>query len=69
MSKPIILAVDDDAQVLAAVLRDLRPRYAEEYQILGAGSGSEALEAVGGVQERGRTIALYLVDQRMPSMT
>jgi thioredoxin reductase (NADPH) len=69
MSKPIILAVDDDAQVLAAVLRDLRPRYAEEYQILGAGSGSEALEAVGGVRERGRTIALYLVDQRMPSMT
>jgi thioredoxin reductase (NADPH) len=69
MSKPIILAVDDDPQVLAAVLRDLRPRYAEDYQILGAGSGAEALEAVGGVQERGRTIALYLVDQRMPSMT
>ena len=69
MSKPVILAVDDDPQVLAAVLRDLRPKYAEDYQILGAASGEEGLEAVAGILGRGRTIALFLVDQRMPKMT
>ena len=67
MNKPVILAVDDDPQVLAAVLRDLRPKYAEDYQILGAASGEEGLEAVAGILGRGRTIALFLVDQRMPN--
>jgi thioredoxin reductase (NADPH) len=69
VSKPVILAVDDDPQVLAAVTRDLRARYAEDYQIVSAASGSEALEAVQEISERGRAIASFLVDQRMPSMS
>jgi thioredoxin reductase (NADPH) len=69
VSKPVILAVDDDPQVLAAVARDLRARYAEDYQIVSAGSGSEGLEVVGEISERGRTIASFLVDQRMPTMS
>ena len=69
MAKPVILAVDDDPQVLAAVTRDLRARYAEDYQIVSAGSGSEGLDAVKEISVRGRTIASFLVDQRMPSMS
>jgi len=69
VSKPVILAVDDDPQVLAAVTRDLRARYAEDYQIVSAGSGAEALEAVQEISDRGRAIASFLVDQRMPSMS
>ena len=69
MAKPIILAVDDDAQVLAAVRRDLRARYAEDYQILAEPGGEVALETVDQVLEGGRTIAAFLVDQRMPGMT
>lgn len=69
MSRPVILAVDDDPQVLAAVTRDLRTRYAADYQIVTAGSGADALEAVDEIAGRGRTIALFLADQRMPSMT
>jgi thioredoxin reductase (NADPH) len=69
VSKPVILAVDDDPQVLAAVTRDLRARYANDYQIVSAGSGAEALEAVKEISDRGRTIASFLVDQRMPSMS
>ncbi|GMQ94455.1 MAG: FAD-dependent oxidoreductase [Acidimicrobiia bacterium] len=69
MSRPVILAVDDDPQVLAAVTRDLRTRYAEDYQIISAGSGTEALDAVHEISERGRTIASFLVDQRMPTMS
>jgi thioredoxin reductase (NADPH) len=69
VSRPVILAVDDDPQVLAAVTRDLRVRYAEDYQIVSAGSGAEALEAVHELADRGRAVAVFLVDQRMPSMS
>jgi len=37
--------------------------------VLDAGSGAEALEAVEALKARGDTVALFLVDQRMPSMT
>ncbi len=39
MNKPILLVVDDDPQVLAAVRRDLRSRYRQDYTILSAASG------------------------------
>ncbi len=42
MVKPVILAVDDP-QVLRAVERDLRPRYAREYRVQRADSGDSAL--------------------------
>ncbi len=43
MVKPVILAVDDDPQVLRAVERDLRRRYPREYRVLRAESGESAL--------------------------
>ncbi|MCZ6462562.1 MAG: FAD-dependent oxidoreductase [Actinobacteria bacterium] len=61
--------MDDDPQVLNAVRRDLRSHFAPEYRVLDAGSGAEALEAVETLKARGDTVALFLVDQRMPSMT
>jgi thioredoxin reductase (NADPH) len=67
--KPVILAVDDDSLVLEAIRRDLRTSYAEDYQIVSAGSGAEALDALEDIQGRGGTVALLLVDQRMPEMT
>jgi thioredoxin reductase (NADPH) len=69
MTKPILLTVDDDPEVLSAIERDLRERYRNDYMVLKARSGEEALKAAVEVQERGRTIALFLVDQRMPGMT
>ncbi|MGH2536639.1 MAG: FAD-dependent oxidoreductase [Candidatus Promineifilaceae bacterium] len=69
MSKPVILAVDDEPQVLNAVERDLRQHYAEDYQILKARSGAEALSAVEEMKRRNRQVALFLADQRMPGMT
>jgi thioredoxin reductase (NADPH) len=69
MPKPILLAVDDDAEVVHAVERDLRRRYAEHYRVLHADSGAVALEALQGLKKRNDTVALLLVDQRMPQMT
>jgi thioredoxin reductase (NADPH) len=69
MAKPVILSVDDDPEVLRAVVRDLRSHYGEEYRILRASSGEEALAALGELQRRNEPVALLLVDQRMPKMS
>jgi thioredoxin reductase (NADPH) len=69
VAKPVILAVDDDAQVLAAVQRDLTRHYAATYRIVGAGGGGEGLEVVAELKKRGGDIALFLVDQRMPEIS
>ncbi|GLI27777.1 fused response regulator/thioredoxin-disulfide reductase [Agromyces rhizosphaerae] len=69
MAKPVILAVDDEPQVLNAITRDLQARYRTDYRVARATSGQEALEAVQEYQRRGTPIALFLVDQRMPGMT
>ena len=68
MTKPIILAVDDDPQVLRAVAQDLRKRYGDQYRIVRADSGSTALETLVKIGERGDPVALILSDQRMPQM-
>jgi thioredoxin reductase (NADPH) len=68
VAKPVIITVDDDPQVLSAVRRDLRSRYAADYRIVSASSGAEGLQAVEQLKGRGDTVALFLVDQRMPQM-
>src|SRR5918992_4003113 len=69
MAKPVILAVDDDPQVLRAVERDLRRKYARDYRVLRAESGETALDTLDKLKLRGDPVALFLVDQRMPRMT
>jgi len=68
VSKPFFLVVDDDAQVLAAVRRDLRAHYRETYTIVSATSGEEALQAVRDLKSRGDALAMVISDQRMPGM-
>lgn len=69
MSKPNILIADDEPAVLNAIYRDLNPRYAKEYKIVRADSGATALTATQTLQQRGESVALFLVDQRMPQMS
>ena len=68
MARPIILTVDDEQPVLNAIERDLRRHYGKEYQIVKAGGGEEALAAVQQFKQRNSPLALFLVDQRMPTM-
>ncbi len=68
MTKPVILSVDDDPQVLNAVERDLRRHYQNDYRVVKAASGAEALEAVKQLKQRDVPLALFLVDQRMPEI-
>jgi len=68
VNKPVLMVVDDDPQVLAAVRRDLRSRYRQEYTVVSAGSGAEALDAARELKSRGDALAMVLSDQRMPGM-
>jgi thioredoxin reductase (NADPH) len=69
MAKPVIFSVDDDPNVLQAVVRDLRSRYGDRYRIMRADSGGAALEALRELRRRNGTVALFVADQRMPEMS
>jgi thioredoxin reductase (NADPH) len=69
VARPVILTVDDDREVLAAIDRDLRQRYRADYRVLRASSGEEALATARELKARGAPVALFLVDQRMPGLT
>src|SRR5436853_270285 len=43
MPKPVLLTVDDDPEVLRAIERDLRSRYADRYRVMRPNSGSAVL--------------------------
>jgi thioredoxin reductase (NADPH) len=66
---PVILVVDDEPTVLAAVARDLRQGFGERYRIVRAGSGDEALEVLRELVRRGEQVALLVADQRMPGLS
>jgi thioredoxin reductase (NADPH) len=69
VSKPVILAVDDDPVVAAAIARDLHGRYSTNYQVVAAMSGPEALAVLARLVLRDQPVALIVADQRMPQMT
>ena len=69
MAKPIIMTIDDEPHVLNAIARDLQAHYQSDYRIVKASSGPDALEAVQEFKRRGDSIAFFLADQRMPSMS
>src|ERR1700712_1017416 len=62
------MTVDDDPGVSRSVARDLRRRYGQDYRVVRAESGREALEALRGLTLRGGPVAAILADYRMPEM-
>jgi thioredoxin reductase (NADPH) len=66
MTKPLILTVDDDPQVLRAIARDLVARYGRDFRVARAQSGAEALEILRHERESAQPVALLVSDQRMP---
>jgi len=68
MSKPILLSVDDDSNVLRAIERDLRSQYGADYRVIGSDSPEKALDILKQLKVRNDSVALMLADQRMPHM-
>jgi thioredoxin reductase (NADPH) len=68
MGKPILLTVDDDADVLRAIERDLRSHYGAQFRVLASDSPLGALDLLKQLKVRNDSVALLLADQRMPRM-
>ena len=68
MPKPVIFTIDDDSSVLSSIERDLRAHYGQDYRILPIDSSQAALDYLKKLEQRNETVALFLVDQRMPEM-
>ena len=68
VARPVLLTVDDDPSVSRSVARDLRRQYGENYRILRADSGAEALDVIKELVLRGEPVATILADYRMPQM-
>jgi thioredoxin reductase (NADPH) len=69
MARPILLAVDDDVNVLEAVVQDLRRQYGATYRVMRAASGQAALDTLAQLKARQEPVALICSDQRMPGIT
>ncbi len=68
MKLPYIIIVDDDAQVLRAIQRDIRNEYRDEYKVVATESATEALELIRELKLKNEAVALFISDQRMPEM-
>lgn len=68
MKQPIIFALDDDPQVLKALVRDVRQQFRKEYKVLSTTSAQEALESLKALKNQQEQIAMFITDQRMPEM-
>jgi thioredoxin reductase (NADPH) len=69
MSKPVVLAVDDDGDILAALEAALAKRYGADYQILAERSSAGAVQVLERLRRQQAAVAVIIADQWMPQMT
>ncbi len=68
-TKPAVLLVVDNPQMLKLMERFLDHQYGNLFHILLAESGHQGLEIITQLKTRNDIVALFIVDQRMPQMT
>jgi thioredoxin reductase (NADPH) len=66
---PVLLAVDEEAEVLGEVSRELRQRYGDDYRVVCERSAEAAIERLRDFEAAGDEVALILADQWMPEMS
>ena len=69
MTRPVLLAVSDEAAALALVDGELRKRYGGDYRVVCEQSARAALWALEAARDSGEQVALLLADLAMPEMT
>jgi thioredoxin reductase (NADPH) len=67
--RPVIMVVDDEPAVLAAMLDAITRRFGGDYRVVPHLSAPAALEAVSRIKADGEEVALVIADQWMPEMT
>jgi len=63
------MTVDDEPVVLSTIERDLQVKYGDRFCITTTNSGSKAIDLIKKSKLSCRTVALFIVDQRMPQMS
>jgi thioredoxin reductase (NADPH) len=69
VTRPVLLAVDDEAAAVALVGAELRKRYGADYRVVCEQSARAALRALEAARDSGEQVALLLADLTMPEMT
>ena len=63
MSPPVLVVVDDDAQLLRAVETELRKRFEPDYRVRPVGSADAALSELDTLAAAGEQVALVLAGE------
>src|SRR3981081_1907023 len=69
MTLPIILAIDDELDVLRDLERDLGKRYSADYQVQVSDSPEHGLEQLAAAHRDGIEVAIVIACQRMHAMS
>ncbi len=69
MSRPVLMAVDDDPVALAVLQQELDKRYGVDYRVICEADAEAGLKALEQIRAAGGQVALVLADQWMPTMT
>lgn len=67
--KPVILAVDDDPDVIGLIGHELTKRYGDDYRVMTARAASTAIAELERLRDAGDRVALVLADQWLPDGT
>ena len=66
---PVVLVVDDEADSLRALVRELESRYGAHYRIVACASARDAVAVLTELRAEGADVPLILADQWMPGTT
>ena len=69
VTKPVLLAVDGEAESLRKIERELRSRYGADYRVVCESSSEAAMARLRGFKEADEDVAVVLADQWMPGMS
>ncbi|RIK41644.1 MAG: hypothetical protein DCC55_11215 [Chloroflexi bacterium] len=69
MTKPVLMAVDEHIEDLAAIQRELHKRYATDYEVICERSAAAALQQLQALQAAGVEVAILLVASQLGAMT
>jgi thioredoxin reductase (NADPH) len=68
-TKPVVLAVDDDAEALAKIKRELSERYGKGYRVVCEATTKAGIAELERCKAEGEDVALVLADLWMPEMS
>src|SRR5215210_8362948 len=68
-SEPVMLAVDENAEALREISRELHKRYGEDYRVVCERFPEAALQRLQALEHAGEEVALVLADQWMVGMS